>query len=69
MSESNLQVARERTGKTQSQVAKEISIPIRMYQRYEHGDCVPSAPTGNSIARALGTTSEKLFGYKDTTKV
>lgn len=64
MSESNLQVARERTGKTQSQVAKEISIPIRMYQRYEHGDCVPSAPTGNSIARALATRTQQKFSIK-----
>ena len=61
--------ARKRVGKTQKQVAQEIGTTEIAYQRYEYGTRTPSAPTGNSIARALGTTSEKLFGYKNTTKV
>ena len=55
---------RKSLGKTQVQVAEETGIPTITYQRYEYGTRTPSAPTGNSIARALGTTSEKLFGYK-----
>ena len=56
--------ARKKSGKTQKQVAKEIGIAEIAYQKYEQGHRTPNAPTGNSIARALGTTSEVLFGYK-----
>ena len=56
--------ARKRVGKTQKQVAAEIGMSEIGYQSYERGTRTPSAPTGNSIARILGTTSEKLFGYK-----
>ena len=56
--------ARKKSGKTQKQVAQEIGTTEIAYQRYEYGTRTPSAPTGNSIARALGTTSEVLFGYK-----
>jgi len=58
--------ARKQSGKTQKQVAKEIGTTEAAYQNYERGSRTPNAPTGNSIARALGTTSEKLFGYRLT---
>ena len=61
--------ARKQSGKTQKQVAKEIGTTEIAYQRYEHGTRTPSAPTGNSIARALGTTSEALFGFRLTNVV
>lgn len=60
---------RKNLRKTQAQIAKEIGLTEVAYRNYERGTRTPSAPTGNSIARALGTTSEKLFGYKNTTKV
>ncbi|MBR0287881.1 MAG: helix-turn-helix transcriptional regulator [Selenomonadaceae bacterium] len=58
-----IKTARVKSGKTQPQVAKELRIDIRLYQRYEHGEVTPNAKVGNRIARALGTTSEKLWGY------
>lgn len=66
MKNQNLIAARKQSGKTQKQVAQEIGIAEVAYQSYEHGKRTPSAPTGISIARALGTTSEMLFGYKVT---
>lgn len=61
--------ARKQSGKTQKQVAQEIGTTEVAYRNYERGTRTPSAPTGNSIARALGTTSEKLFGFKLTNVV
>ena len=61
--------ARKQSGKTQKQIAKEIGISEIGYQSYERGTRTPNAPTGNSRARALGTTSEKLFGYKNVCAV
>ena len=64
-----IKAARKQSGKTQLQVATEIGIVKTAYQRYECGKVVPNAKLGNKIARALGTTSEKLWGYEpeDTT--
>lgn len=63
MKNETLIAARQQLGKTQKQVAKEIGIAEVTYKAYEYAKRIPSAPIGNSIARALGTTSEKLFGY------
>lgn len=57
----NLKAARERSKKTQSQVAKEAGIAERVYQSYEYSKCVPSVRTAIRIAQALGTTVETLF--------
>lgn len=54
---------RKQSGKTQKQVAKEIGIAEVTYKSYEQAKRTPTAPIGNSIAKALGSTSEKLFGY------
>lgn len=59
-----IKVAREQSGKTQAQVAQEIKIAKTAYQRYECGKVVPNAIMGVKIAKALGTTSEKLW-YTD----
>ena len=56
--------ARKKSGKTQKQVAKEVGSAEVAYKTYEYGKRTPTAPTGNSIARALGTTSEALFGFR-----
>ena len=57
-----LRAARERSGKTQAQVAKEVGISEQAYQRYEYGKRTPSVGTAILIARALNSTVEALFG-------
>ena len=56
-----IKAAREKSGKTQLQVAKEIKIAKAAYQRYECGKIIPNAIMSVKIAKALGTTSEKLW--------
>lgn len=56
-----IKAARELSCKTQLQVANEIKIAKAAYQRYECGKVIPNAIMGVKIAKALGTTSEKLW--------
>ena len=56
-----IKAAREQSGKTQAQVAKEIGVTIRLYQKYECGKVIPNVIVGNKIATALNTTSDKLW--------
>lgn len=62
----NLRAAREASGKTQAQVAKDAGISEQVFQRYEYGQNEPSARTAIRIADALGVRSykdfKKLFG-------
>lgn len=58
-----LQAARERSGKTQARVAREVGISEQMYQRYEYGKCEPCVRTANRIARAVNSTTEYLWGF------
>lgn len=57
-----LRAAREQSGKTQAQVAKEVGVAERTYQYYESAEKEPGATTAIRIARALGRTVEELFG-------
>lgn len=57
-----LQAAREQSGKTQAQVAKEAGITEVAYQRYEYDKREPGVRTAIRIARALDSTVEALFG-------
>lgn len=57
-----LRAAREKSGKTQAQVAKEVGIAEVVYQRYEYGANEPGVRTAIRIARALSCTVEDLFG-------
>ena len=57
-----LRAAREASGKTQAQVAKEIGVSELSYQRYEYDKRKPCVDTAIRIARALGSTVEELFG-------
>ncbi len=57
-----LRAAREKSGKTQAQVAKEVHISELSYQRYEYDQREPSVRTAIRIARVLGSTVETLFG-------
>ena len=56
-----LRAAREKSGKTQAQVAKEAGISEQAYQRYEYGKREPGVRTAIRIAHALKSTVEKLF--------
>lgn len=57
-----LRAAREASGKTQAQVAREIGVNTVSYQRYESENRVPNAVIAILIARALNSTVESLFG-------
>lgn len=56
-----LRAAREKSGKTQAQVAKEAGIPEAQYQRYEYDKNEPKVRTAIRIARAVDSTVEDLF--------
>lgn len=58
-----IKAARKQVEKTQKQVAKEIGVAECAYQQYEYGNVTPNVKIGNRIAKALGTTTEKLWGY------
>ena len=57
-----LRAAREQSGKTQAQVAKEANISEVAYQMYEYDKREPRVRTAIRIAKALGSSVENLFG-------
>ncbi len=58
-----LRAAREKSGKTQAQVAKEAGITETAYQRYEYDKVEPRVRTAIRIADTLGVENIKeLFG-------
>ncbi len=58
-----LRAARERSGKTQTQVAKETKISEAQYQNIEYGKSEPGVRTAIRIADALGVENiRELFG-------
>ncbi len=60
-----LREAREASGKTQAEVARETGVAEVMYQRYEYGLAIPRADRALRIAKALGTTVERLFSPRE----
>jgi len=56
-----IKTVREKSGKTQAQVALEVGVVLRLYQKYESGKTLPNVIIGNKIAKALNTTSDKLW--------
>lgn len=62
-----LQAAREASGKTQAQVAREIGITENAYQKYEYGKREPRARIAVRVARAVNSTVEALWGGKEET--
>ena len=58
-----LQAAREASGKTQAQVAKEIGITENAYQKYEYGKREPRARMDVRVAYAVNSTVEELWGF------
>lgn len=62
-----LQAAREKSGKTQAQVAKEAGIETVTYQRYEYGNREPSVRTAIRIADALSVIDlRELFDASES---
>lgn len=61
-----LKAAREASGKTQTGVAHEVGVAVRLYQDYEYGKRNPSVRTAIRIASALGSTVEVLFSSDNT---
>jgi DNA-binding XRE family transcriptional regulator len=57
-----LRAAREKSGKTQAQVAKEAKISEAQYQNIEYDKNEPKVRTAIRIARVLDSTVEELFG-------
>ena len=57
----NLKKARKNSDLTQSEVAKKVGISVTAYQNYEAERRIPNARTAVLIARAVGSTVEKLF--------
>ena len=57
-----LKAAREKSGKTQAQVAKEAGIAEAAYQRYEYDKVEPRVRTAIRIAKAVDSSVEELFG-------
>ena len=56
-----LRAIREKSGKTQAQIAKEVGIAVNAYQRYEYNQCAPSVHMAIRIAKALNCTVEDIF--------
>lgn len=58
-----LRAAREASGKTQAQVAKEAEICESQYQNIEYDKCEPGVRTANRIAKAVNKTTVELWGF------
>lgn len=62
MNNVRLRAAREKSGKTQAQVAREAGVTEPMYQRYEYGQNEPGVRTAIRIADALNVADlRELF--------
>lgn len=57
-----VKTARQLARKTQKDVADETHIHLRVYQKYEAGMGAKTIQAAIRIAKALGTTVEKLWG-------
>ena len=77
MKNSRLQAAREKSGKTQAQIAREVGVTVRAYQYYETNEKDPGVRTAIRIADALGVADvrelfaaapEEPLQMDDTTK-
>ena len=56
-----LKAAREQSGKTQDQVAKEVGIKEQSYQKYEYDKSTPNVRTAIRIARAVSLAAVFTF--------
>lgn len=62
-----LQNAREKSGKTQAQIAKEVGVSERAYQGYEYGQKEPGVRTAIRIADALNVIDLREIFQEPTT--
>ena len=56
-----LQKLRQAAGPSQSQLAEAAGVNVRMYQKYEQGERMPSLDTLVRIADILGTSTDYLL--------
>jgi len=61
MRNEKLIAARQKSGKTQEQAAKELGIFKQAYHRYEQGSGANTIQTAIRIAKMYNTTVEKLW--------
>ena len=61
-----LQAAREKSGKTKAQIAREVGVTVRAYQYYETNEKDPGVRTAIRIADALGVVDlRELFEARE----
>ena len=56
-----LKTKRVKKGLSQLEVAKQVKIDVRLYQRYEYNEREPKASIAIKLANILETTVEELF--------
>lgn len=61
LKKTKLQIAREKTGLTQAEIADKANVTVTCYQRYEYGDRKPRVDVAILIAKALNSTVDELF--------
>ncbi len=57
--------ALKNSGKTQTQIAKEISVTKQSVNDYKTGKCMPSIETLCLICKCLDITADYLLGLSD----
>jgi putative transcriptional regulator len=62
---SRLKEVRTAAGLTQLELAEKIGVSRKTINTVENGVFIPSTLLALKLARALGTTVEKLFGLAD----
>lgn len=62
LEKTKLQIAREKAGLTQVEIADKAKVTVTCYQRYEYGDRKPRVDVAILIAQAVNSTVENLFG-------
>ena len=62
-----LKSIREKSGKTQAEIAKELGMLRELYQKYEYGAGTKTIQTAIRIAKALNSSVEELWGNQKVT--
>lgn len=60
-----LQLLKVKRNFMQKDIAAALKIPLRTYQRYEHGEREPQASTIVAMARLFHVSSDYLLGLSD----
>lgn len=56
---------KSKNGVMQKDVAAGVNIPLRTFQRYEHGEREPSASVVVALADYFGVSADYLLGRSD----